>query len=165
MVPLYNKKIEDASRIVGEYLVRNNALRDPMEASGGSRAFVARMLQGIADMETNIGTIRVAIHDANRSNSLEVVGQTRSAEEWLILKREILPKRLKNLKGYYNRILSSRMTTRLDKSKQVDSAEPDLVVNLDENELVKQITAIEEFMAVIDMKLSLFNATVVIEVP
>src|SRR5689334_8132500 len=85
------KRIEKKRETVGQYIARQDALKDPFQDRGGSRQVLATERQSIADLTSRIVTIRTAIARANSDTVVEVGGRKMSIEEWLVWRREVLP--------------------------------------------------------------------------
>jgi hypothetical protein len=145
--------------------------RDPMESEGGSREFIKRELQSIADLENKIVNIRSAIQTANLSTEVEIEGRRMTLANWLNWRREISS----GNKGFMSEIaamldqMRKQATQRGQPTTYTAAASPDpqvgeWVVNVSEKELAEQIDRMENILGQLDGKLSLLNATIIIDV-
>lgn len=150
------------------YVARDGRLKDPFVAEGGAANWIARERQGIGDLETRFVRIRTAIQQANLTNKLTVCGMTASVAEWLTWRREIAQSQRANLNNLGVCIQKARQTGQLQGRTVSASAETadllDIVVNVNEAALAKEQETLEQMLGELDGKLSLFNATMTIEV-
>ncbi len=157
------KKRESAAR----YLARDARLRDPLEADGGSVEFIKRERQAVHDLEERIVGIRCAIQAANQANSLEVGETRRSIAGWLNWRREISQGARGFLSGLTNGLNQVRQQA-LKQGLNVTATETgnagDIVVAINERQLAKEVEQMEQVLGELDGKLSLLNATTMIEV-
>jgi L-lactate utilization protein LutB len=112
---------------------------------------------------------KLAINRANEATTLAVgAGPIRSIAEWLIWRREIAPHESNILRMLRNGIASVRAQAQRQGGNVVqtqDAAEPgDIVVNISEVELAREVEEHEEILGQLDGKLSLLNATTVVNV-
>lgn len=149
------------------YLWRQEKLKDPLERDSGSRSVIARERQAIADLEIRIIVIRQAIAKANAETSVTIMGLTNTVAEWLTWKREVAPKR----QAYLSQLRTQIQALRQQANRQgvaVTTGEPqtpdDIIVNVDEREVAKDIEALEQLLGTLDGQLSLKNATTLIDV-
>jgi len=162
------KRIAKKEQTVWGCLYRHDVIRDPHAKSGGSAAVVERELQGIKDLEDRIVSIRRAIREANAATEISVCGTTKSIEEWLTWRREVAPgmqHRLANMRARINAVRDKGQKEGFAvlQGGQAASKELDVIVNLDEGDLAKQIEGLEETLGTLDGQLSLKNATVALE--
>lgn len=161
-------RIQKKQEFIFAFLFRQNNQRDPHEKDGGSAVLIAKERQSINDLLERKILIRNAINVANSENQISVNGQNRSIAEWLIWKRDVAP----TLKRVLNETSARLQSMRQDVQRRglsVTNTAPsevtlDVVVNVNENELSKQIESLEETMSTLDGQFSLKNATIKIEV-
>ena len=68
------KRIASKQAFIGQYLARQDGVRDPLEKDGGSAEVIKRERQAIGDLETRIITLRQGIQHANDETKVSVVG-------------------------------------------------------------------------------------------
>lgn len=152
---------------VARYLMRDCRLRDPMEADGGSAKFVERERQAIGDLEQRIIAIRCAIQTVNLATSFTVQGTARTMAAWLTWRREVAPE----AKGFLSQLVShvGEMRQKAEQKgvrmtdKDSGTAVPEIVVAVNEQQLAKEVEQMEATLGELDGKLSLLNATTVVE--
>jgi len=158
------KRIEKKRQNIQQYLARQDVIRDPLEKDGGSRAVIVRERQAIGDLQERIVGLRKAIAHANATTPVEIDGLSRSIAEWLTWRREVAPTEKSFLQGVQNGLASMRKEAG---QKQLTvkpvperGGEPtDILVNIDESQLSKDIEHIETVLGTLDGRLSLLNAT------
>jgi hypothetical protein len=158
------KRIETKSLFLLNYIFRRESMKDPLEKDGGSAKVVAQERQGIRDMEERIVDINIAIQLANTNTQLTVGKVSRSIAEWLVWRREVSEQAKTRLQSIAQVITRARMEAQRTGGNVVssDSKEPkqnDMVVNVSETELAKEIEEFETILGELDGKLSLTNAT------
>jgi hypothetical protein len=166
-------RLEKKRAAFAPYLVRDSRARDPFESSGGSAAHIRSERQAVRDLEERVIKIRTAIQKANLDSTLVVCDKSRTVAEWLTWRREIS----KNQGGFLDHLLKGIRDVRSEiqrkggKVTAVASAEvnlsadalPEAVICIDEKELIAEQDNIQRVLGSLDGKLSLFNATKVIE--
>jgi hypothetical protein len=162
------KRLSTKREFVGQYLARQEGLKDPLLSEGGSVQVIRETRQSIIDLQTRIIRIRRAISEANASAELTLAGVTRSIAEWLVWRREVAEDQLQFLRN-----LRSTVNTMRDQaikkgwavvSKESDvQSNTDLIVNINELELSKDIEGTERVLGDLDGQLSLKNATTMVE--
>lgn len=163
-----NARIDKRREAVMRYFTRDARLRDPLEADGGSVQFVQRERQAIHDLEERTVLIRSAIQQANMETKLAVRGQERTVSEWLNWRRDVSAKS----KGFLGTMAQAISAARSQASKngmRLAEADPnakpgEVVVAVGEKALSDEIEAMEALLGELDGKLSLVNATVLIDV-
>ena len=167
------KRIEKKRTAVGPYLLRQSVIMDPHAFTGnggiegGSREFVRRERQAIADLMRRVIAIRVAIQRKNHKVSVTVEGETRTLAEWLTWRREVSEGAKKFLQSMHDGITRVRADIVKKGGVVAEDASIEMrnvVVNVDETELLKEIEHMETVLGALDGQLSLKNATVTIEV-
>lgn len=167
-VKTIDARIQKKREFIFNFLFRQNNQRDPHEKDGGSAQLISRERQSINDLLERKIAIRNAINVANSTNSITIKDQTRTISEWLVWKRDVAP----TLKAVLNETAARLQSMRQDVSRKgltVTQNAPaevtlDVVVNVNEAELAKQIETLEETLSTLDGQFSLKNATISIEV-
>lgn len=169
------KRLEKKRASIGPYLARDSRVRDPLEKDGGSEKFIQSERQAMADLETRIIGIRTAIQRSNLESSITVGAKTRSVAEWLTWRREISASHKNFLGGLSGGLQNLRNDIQKKGGKVIAASvaineamgpndPPQMVVNIDERKLLQELEEVEETLGTLDGKLSLFNATTVIDV-
>jgi hypothetical protein len=166
-----DKRLEKKQEFVVMYSIRQEALKDPLEKAvvGGSPMAIKNERQAISDLLERKIKIRRLIQEANASNQITIGTESRSIADWLVWRRDSAPIQQRILTS-----LSSRIRTARDEaqkrgmavvvSDQQATKPTDILVNVNEAELMKDMERHEEILGTLDGQLSLKNATVVIEV-
>ena len=168
------KRLERKRQSVLQYIVRDSRIRDPLEKDGGSEKFIAGERQGIADLEARVISIRTAIQRSNLDSQMTVGGKTMSVADWLTWRREISAQSSTFLRTVSQSLTQTRAQIQQKGGKMVAAAiavnesvgpndPPHVLVNLDERKLMDEQEQMEHTLGDLDGKLSLFNATSVIE--
>ncbi len=149
------------------YFARDGRLRDPLEADGGSAEYVRRERQAVADLEERVVTIRSAIQSVNLATGLTVGGKTRSVAAWLNWRRDVSS----GAKGFLSQMANQLNNIRQQAPRQgqtvseKDTGSPnEIVVAVKEMDLAREVEEAEAVLGSLDGKLSLINATTMIEV-
>lgn len=163
------KRISAKREAVARYLARQDTQKDRLPGEGGEAAYVARERQAVADLETRLVNIRTAVQKVNLVTPLTVVSTTKTVAEWLGWRKEVAPNLRTFLRGLMNGIAQVRQQATqkglaVVQPGQTPSRPEDVIVNLDEGQLNAEIEAVEEMLATLDGKLSLMNATTLIDV-
>lgn len=162
------KRIEKKRDFVVSALARPEGARDPLEREGGGVQRVAQERQAIKDLHDRTIRIRRAIQTANEANNITVEGETRSIADWLVWRREVAPEQKKLLEAIRAQINYARQEAKKRDSKVIGPGESttnfqDIVVNVSESDLAKDIEHMETVLGTLDGQLSLKNATITIE--
>lgn len=163
------KRIEKKREFILGIIGRQDALKDPHLAAGGSPKLIAQEQQAIFDLELRMVRIRAAIAKANVENSISVAGMTDTIANWLSWRRDIAPARKQfavRLQGGVNSLRSQAQQKgfRTVKVGEAVSEElKDVIINVDELQLAKDIEFMEQ-VGELDGMLSLKNATILITV-
>jgi len=166
-IKLNERKLEKKWEVVKGNTHRFEHVKDPYGNEGGSKVAIGREIQSIKDIEERIVKIRSAIAEANVRNDLTVGETTRSIYAWLTWKREIA----ENQKKFYKDI-ASRLKSVIDKESQNPTAFKDedgkvslakLDLNLDYPYFQTLDQKLSDILETLDGKLSLKNATLVID--
>lgn len=151
-----------------QYLARDSRLRDPMEKEGGSQKFVDEARQSISDLEKKIVAIRCAIQQKNLEISLEIEGLENTIAFWLNWRRDIYPGLKTFLNGMSLKLASIRQQATRQGGVLKENAESagagDVVVSISESDLAAEIDKLESVVGQLDGKLSLLNATTLVEI-
>ena len=165
---IIGKRIEKKREFILTYLIRQEIFKDPLEKDGGTASAIQRELQSVHDLEERAVSIRRGIQQANESTTITVGKQTRSISDWLVWRREIAPKQQQFLTSVRGQIdLARREAAQKGRSPSANPTETksnDLVVNINEQDLTREIESLEEILGTLDGQLSLKNATVLIDV-
>jgi len=149
-------------------------LRDTLE--GGSVKYVEQERQGIQDLESRIVTIRTAIQRSNLETKTTVNDKTMSVAEWLTFRREVAASRQQFLANINNTVRAIRDKVTKDGGRVVaanvaataivEANRPpmEVYIHLDEKALLEEQEMLEKTLGDLDGKLSLLNATTVIDV-
>ena len=167
-VKTINKRLETKRNALMQYIGRDSRVKDPLEREGGSIEYIKRERQAIGDLEERIVKIRAAIQKVNMSTTLVLGARTRSIAEWLTWRREVSAGSNTFLLSMANGLRAARTDLQKKGLKIVTddstAAPGDFVVHVDEKELLGQIEEMVQVLGDLDGKLSLLNATTVIEV-
>jgi hypothetical protein len=163
-----DKRIAKKREFVLGYLLRQEMFKDPLEKDGGSVSAIKRELQSIHDLEERKIVIRRAVQRANEQNTIAVGRQSRTIADWLVWRREVAPVQQTFLANIRTKIEQARQEAArkgAGLSASAESAKPnDVIVNVNEQELAREIEALEEILGTLDGQLSLRNATLTIDV-
>ena len=165
------KRIEKKRQFVLGYLTRPDGLRDPLEKGGGSLELIKRERQAIRDLENRHLSIRMKIQQANHATQVRIGNVSMSVAEWLTWRKETAPgvqTFLTQVRGTLDRVRQQAQQRGNAVVSAVattgDQKPADIIVNVDEQELAVEAEAVEEVLGMLDGKLSLTNATVMIDV-
>lgn len=159
------KRIEKKREFVGQYLARQDGIKDPLEKDGGSFQAIARERQAIGDLETRIVLLRRGIQTANEATPVTINGVTRSVADWLVWRRDVAP----GHQQFLGRLRQQLNVVRDQARKQgvgllaagtLAEKPTDIVVNINEQDLAAEIERLEDTLGQLDGQLSLKNATV-----
>lgn len=169
------KRLEKKRESVSRYVARDSRVRDPLTKDGGSEKFIATERQAIRDLENRIIAIRTAIQQSNLSSNATVGSQNRTVSEWLTWRREISGPQVQFLRQIAAGLNKIRSDVQTKGGRVVAAAAaineafdpngpPEVVVCVDEKQLIDEQEQLEKQLGDLDGKLSLFNATTVIDV-
>lgn len=166
-VKTINARIVKKREAILQHLARDARLKDPYAADGGSGEFVKRERQAISDLEGRIVAIRCAIQAKNLATSVTIGTTTKTLAAWLNWRREVSQKS-KEFLGVLSRTIAGIKQEAGKQQMRVTATETgqpsEIVINLDEPQLARDVEGIEEVLGNLDGKLSLLNATTTIEV-
>lgn len=162
------KRIISKREFVGQHLARQEAFKDPLLADGGERAAVSSAMQAVVDLEENIVRIRGAIAASNLATLITVCGRERTVAAWLAWRRDVAPSRGDALKRMAMAVQKTRQDAQAKGCKVLPEGvsgndRTDVVINLSETDLAKQIEEHENVLGTLDGQLSLKNATTFVE--
>ena len=153
------KKIEDKTRELSHYTVRDERIVDPLAKSGStSEKFVAEQMQSIEDLSTHAIRLHSSITGKNREVKVRFGNMEMTVEDALTWRREVAPLK----KNLLNGILSQARTARQKVGAATDA--PKVVVSFDEAEAMSKLEALSDALGKLDTELSIVNATQTIEV-
>lgn len=168
------KRLEKKKQAVLANIGRDSRLKDPLE---NSVEYVAQERQAIEDLEKRIVAIRTAIQRSNLTTQCAVNGNTMTVQEWLNFRREIASPRQMFLLGINTGIKQIRDKVQREGGRvnfaaaaavaQVTDGEKkpiEILLHVDEKKLLEEQEGLEKVLGDLDGKLSLLNATTVIEV-
>jgi hypothetical protein len=162
------KRISSKRTFVREYLFRLETLKDPFEKDGGSEKKVKEEMQAISDLETRAVSLRRAIQSANEQTIVDIGDTEMSIADWLVWRREVAPTRERFLSEMRQRLIGARDAVRKQNVNYGNNPVPDkpmdIIVNVDESQLSKDLENIGNILSQLDGQLSLKNATVMVAV-
>jgi hypothetical protein len=155
------KKIEDKTRELSHYTVRDERIVDPLAKSGStSEKFVAEQMQSIEDLSTHAIRLHSSITGKNREVKVRFGNMEMTVEDALTWRREVAPLK----KNLLNGILSQARTARQKAGASGSNEAPKVVVSFDEAEAMNKLEALSDALGKLDTELSIVNATQTIEV-
>jgi len=163
------KRLEAKRAFIKQNLGRPDGMRDPLERDGGSVSAIQRELQAVGDLNKRLIALRIGIMRGNDATEATVNGVSRTVAQWLTWKRDVAPGESKHWAEVASIIKSARGQAR---GRGANLVQPggaatfqDVIINLDEGFVAKQVEALETTLGELDGKLSLINATTLIEIP
>ena len=169
------KRLEKKRGSIGQYLARDSRVRDPLSKDGGSEKFISEERQAVSDLENRIISIRTEIQKSNLSSALVVAEKSRTVAEWLTWRREVSGTQVQFLRQMASGLAKIRTEIQSKGGRVLAAAvavneafdpngPPEVIVNIDEKSLIEEQEKLEQQLGDLDGKLSLFNATTVIDV-
>lgn len=165
-----DKRLNSKREFVGQYVLRQEALKDPLVSQGGSAEAIRRELQAASDLHERKLAIRRAIQEANSQVLLTLDGESRSIADWLVWKREVGPILIQFYRSLLTAIHQKRQQGLKEGRQFAQAGQPadlkptDIIVNVDEGALNKLVEGLEAKLETLDGKLSLLNAITVLGV-
>jgi hypothetical protein len=161
-------RIQKKRMFVYGILGRQEKFKDPLAADGGSVVAIERERQAIDDMEKRTVRIRSAITEANRETLVKISDLTMSIHDWLSWRRDVAPGR----KEFLNNLAGGVLAIRHEAQKKgfaigtggTEVKPDDVIINLNESTLAKEIEGMEQILGELDGILSLKNATVTVTI-
>lgn len=172
------KRLQKKKEAVLNNIARDSRLKDPLAGADGatSESFVAGERQAIQDLERRIVSIRIAIQRKNLETAFTIGENTYTIQEWLDFRRDVSVGR-QNFYAQMNNAITNIRTkaqatgarvTGIGSSAAIVAAgekQPvEILLHLDERQLLKDQEGLEQVLGELDGKLSLLNATTVINV-
>ncbi|MCP3702268.1 MAG: hypothetical protein GY954_04965, partial [Alteromonas sp.] len=147
---------------------RQERLKDPLDRDGGSEKAIAQERQAMHDLLERKVKIRRAIQQANEATALSINGINRTIADWLVWRREVAPFAQGFLSQMSRGIQAERQNVRrkglsIVNTGNVATNPDDLIINVNERELAKELENMEDILGTLDGQLSLKNATIFIE--
>lgn len=168
------KRLEKKKQAVLANIGRDSRLKDPLE---DSIAYVKQERQAIEDLEKRIVRIRTAILRKNLETPCTVGENTMTIMEWLNFRNEVAEKRQMFLTSINTAVRQIRDKVQREGGRvtfagaaavaSADSGDKkpiEILLHLDEKELLAEQEGLEKTLGDLDGKLSLLNATTVIDV-
>ena len=163
------KKIDQKQSFINQHIARQDAMKDPLTADGGQAEVIKRERQAVADLGVRLVRIRTRINEANASNTVTIEGVSKTVAEWLVWRREFAPiiSRINNgisstIRNYRAQAQAKGVSVR--SSDESTTSLNDLIINVNEVELAREMEVHETIMQRLDGQLSLFNATTQINI-
>lgn len=158
------KRIESKKVFILSYLGRQDAVKDPLEKDGGSPQAIVRERQAVADLETRVVNLRRGIQRANDATIVSLEGIVMPISDWLAWRRDVAPGRKQFLGELRSRLTQVRDQTKRQGASVISAGgtaekPTDVVINIDEQALAKDIEQLENILGQLDGQLSLKNAT------
>lgn len=145
------------------YVARPENMVDPFAKEGlTSEQFIQQERQGIADLEKRIVRIRTAIQRVNLDSKLEVDGVQGTVADWLVWRREVAQGAAQFLAQIAQRVGAAREQGTFGQRSKAEMV--NIVATVSEKDLAADIEQMEKTLGQLDGRLSLHNATAVIEV-
>lgn len=162
------KRITKKREAAMVYLSRQDGLRDPLAAHGGSAEFILKERQSIADLEARILALRNGIRHANDATTVVINGMSATISDWIVWRRDVAP----GLQQFLVTVRSKLNQVRENAKRQGFGLAPpgsqpekptDYVINVDEGAYLAEAEKLEDTLGQLDGQLSLKNATVTFE--
>lgn len=164
------KRIEAKRKFIGQYVGRQEVVRDPLAGQGGSAAAIKAEMQAIGDLEERGVRIRLAINAANVATMVTVEGVERSIAGWITWRRDVAPKikefhtQLRNHIATIRQQAQAKGLTVVQNNQSQGDNDKNIVINVDEKAFAEQVEGMETILGTLDGLLSLKNATVLIDI-
>jgi hypothetical protein len=173
------KRLDKKREAVVANIGRDSRLKDPLADGNGSSSvtYLAQERQAINDLEKRIVAIRTAIQKSNLETPCTVGASTMPVQDWLNFRREISTGRQGFLQRMNMSIRNIRQQAQAKGGRVVmagavsqasvttgDNPPVEIVLHVDEKSLLEEQEGLEQTLGELDGKLSLLNATTVIEV-
>lgn len=162
------KRLEKKRAFISGYLYRQEQLKDPLQADGGSSKMILESLQSVSDLEDRMVSLRSAIQKVNSETQIAINGTERSIADWLVWRRDIAPKQQEFFKLLTSRIQNVRQEAArkgvVTVAAEAAAKPGDVIINLSEKWLVEETENLENSLGQLDGALSLKNATTMIAI-
>lgn len=164
-----DSKIGTTKDFLVNYAIRQGSTIDPLDDEGGSDVVMAQKMQSLRDLLGRKVSIRIAINNKNATTSLVVCGITKTVAEWIVWRREVYAIEKSVYAGLHAKVLDARKQC-IQKGLVLkeDGTQPSKVTEVSsfikEIDIVHRIEQLNGIDTTLDGKLSLINATTVVEV-
>lgn len=163
------KRIANKQGFIGDHIARAEQMRDPLAKDGGSPAVIEREMQALHDLREDAVSIRRAIKQANAVTEVTIGSTTRTIADWLVWRRDVAPVEQSFLTGLVKFVERARQQATQRGGALVsatantaDTKPTDIIVNVSEVELSKNVEELNALLELLDGQLSLKNATVMV---
>lgn len=167
-VNLIKKKITAKQAKITGSLTRFENQKDPYESDGGSTKMITSESQALNDLGRRLIKIRAEISRVNLENEITLGEETKSIHDWLVWKRELATASINFVKTVYtavkNNMDSISRQPQVFKDDTGTTHLAKLISNIDYAEWIKLDEKLNEKLDILDGKLSLKNATILINV-
>jgi hypothetical protein len=161
-IEVIDRLVARKQQLIDAYLLREAAVRDPLERDGGTAGVLAREYRSIQALLGRKVRIRRAVQAANEQATITHGDTTRSVADWLVWKREVVARRSRFLGQMRHRIEQGRRSV---SRKGAAPGRADLIVHVNEKDLSGEVESLEELRGYLAGQLALKNATVLVELP
>lgn len=167
------KRIEAKQAFIRGHISRKENREDPLKTDGGSVEVIRRERQAVADLMQRIVKLRIAIQEANSGMTVTIGGSSKTIAEWIVWKREVAPLQSALIDDLIQGVRQARaevarsggLVQSPDNSKELKELRPtDVVINVSELALVKEMEEHSIVLSELDGKLSLINATTPVKI-
>lgn len=164
-----DKRIASTKDFILKYAVRQGSTIDPLDDEGGSHTVVPRKMQSVRDLFDRKVKIRTAINAVNAETPLTVGSITKTIAEWIIWRREAFSLEMQTYRQLQEKVLDARrQCIQAGISLLEDGKQPAKVQEascfISESSIQSRIDELVEIESTLDGKLSLVNATTLIQV-
>jgi hypothetical protein len=170
-INLIKKKVTGKRAQIQQMLIRATHIPDVYEKEGGSKAFIEREMQAIADLNLRLIRIRSEISHANLETQITLsegaFTLTQSIHDWLIWKRELVKEQLQFVNSVNTTVklhidsVSKQPQVYKDEEGNIHLVKSE--VNIHYPSWVAQQASLNALFEKLDGQLSLKNATVTID--
>lgn len=167
-VNLIKKKIKSKQEKIRGALFRVEHVKDPFESDGGSEKMIQSEHQSLSDLNRRLEKIRSGISRANLETTITLGEEEKTIHDWLIWKREIATdyttfvKDICNVVKVNNDAQAKNPQVYKDDEGKIHLVKP--ITNVDYSEWLKRHEKLIEKYENLDGKLSLKNATILIQI-
>lgn len=162
-----DSKIETTKNFVLQYAIRQGTTIDPLADDGGSDKVIPQKIQSLTDLLARKVSIRTAINKKNLETQVNVGDKVKSVAEWIIWRREAKPQELKVFQELQKSILNIRQQCQQKGLTLKDGEQPskmnEVSCFISESKVNSAIESLNEIETTLDGKLSMINATTLIE--
>ena len=162
-----DSKIETTKNFILQYAIRQGSSIDPLADDGGSDKIIPQKIQSLNDLLARKVAIRTAINKKNLETEVSVGNKTKTVAEWIIWRREAKPQELRIYQDLQKSVLNIRQQCGqkglLLKDGEQPSKTNEVSCFISESKVNSQIESLNEIEATLDGKLSMINATTLVE--